>query len=457
MEKPDNGESPLLISNDGIEFSSFDISSKLTHGRATFKLKISQLPSRCDNRLFRLRFSVPKMGNHPSLVAISPPIRCVSRNIATRTSTITWKKLPSGVHLVNASSSPGQGNGFIEFQMNGVSQAVCNPPPKRVKLGAHSPQEFMKVHQIQDHQDDECDSHIWQSSKAHTALEASLEGKQENFGETENRASETENVGARSFFKNKLRTEDIISELTIFRYCLGSLSDRSGFLKEVVPFASDEQLIHFSEQISLYSGCSRHRHQISIAKRLFEEGERAWDLISQNNRRVNWENVVFEIEEQFMKICCCHTRSLTQQDMNFLKRISGCNEYMARENFDKMWCWLYPVAFTISRDGINGLWASTTPKWIEGFITKEEVEYALQSPMSLQGPGTFILRFPTSRSWPHPDAGSLVVTYVNRDYSLRHRVLSVDYSCGKLGAKAKPLEELLLAEPELSRVARIRS
>ncbi|GAB2211284.1 hypothetical protein Droror1_Dr00016577 [Drosera rotundifolia] len=30
-------------------------------------------------------------------------------------------------------------------------------------------------------------------------------------------------------------------------------------------------------------------------------------------------------------------------DITFLRRISGCNEYMVRENFDKMWRWLYLV------------------------------------------------------------------------------------------------------------------
>lgn len=95
-----------------------------------------------------------------------------------------------------------------------------------------------------------------------------------------------------------------------------------------------------------------------------------------------------------------------------------------------MWCWLYPVAFTLSRDWINELWSSTSPKWIEGFITKEEAESSLQGPRGLQEPGTFILRFPTSRSWPHPDAGNLIVTYVGSDYTLHHRLISLDQIYG---------------------------
>lgn len=91
-----------------------------------------------------------------------------------------------------------------------------------------------------------------------------------------------------------------------------------------------------------------------------------------------------------------------------------------------MWCWLFPVAFTLSRDWINAMWSSTSPKWIEGFITKEEAESSLQGPRGVQEPGTFILRFPTSRSWPHPDAGSLIVTYVGSDCTLHHRLLSLE-------------------------------
>jgi hypothetical protein len=72
------------------------------------------------------------------------------------------------------------------------------------------------------------------------------------------------------------------------------------------------------------------------------------------------------------------------------------------------------------------MWSSTSPKWIEGFITKEEAESSLQGPRGVQEPGTFILRFPTSRSWPHPDAGSLIVTYVGSDCTLHHRLLSLE-------------------------------
>lgn len=192
-----------------------------------------------------------------------------------------------------------------------------------------------------------------------------------------------------------------------------------------------------------------------MAKRLVEEGTKAWKLISQNNHQVQWETVVFEIEEQFMKIACCSSRSLTQQDFELLKRIAGCQEYLAQENFEKMWCWLYPVAYTLSKDWINTMWSSTSPKWIEGFITKEEAESSLQASRGFQKPGTFVLRFPTSRSWPHPDAGSLVVTYLGSKCTIHHKLISLDHIFSSEEKNAKPLQEMLLAEPELSQLGRI--
>lgn len=112
------------------------------------------------------------------------------------------------------------------------------------------------------------------------------------------------------------------------------------------------------------------------------------------------------------------------QDLECLRRIAGCRDVVLQEDFERMWSWLFPVAFTLSQSSVNAMWDSMSPLWIEGFITKEEAESTLQG---LQDPGTFLLRFPTSRSWPHPDAGNLVVTYVDSDDTIRHRLLSFDF------------------------------
>ncbi|KAL0353878.1 UNVERIFIED_CONTAM: SH2 domain-containing protein A [Sesamum angustifolium] len=121
-----------------------------------------------------------------------------------------------------------------------------------------------------------------------------------------------------------------------------------------------------------------------------------------------------------------------------------------------MWAWLYPVAFTLSQSAVNSMWNSMSPIWMEGFITKEEAELILTGSGGLQDPGTFVLRFPTSRSWPHPDAGNLVVTYVGSDYTIHHRLLSFDFinSSSTTETPVKLLQDLLLEEPELSRLGR---
>lgn len=110
-----------------------------------------------------------------------------------------------------------------------------------------------------------------------------------------------------------------------------------------------------------------------------------------------------------------------------MREIAGCGNELSKNDFEKMWCWLYPVAWALSKDQLNGMWKCMSPKWIEGLITREDAEDSLRVPSGLQKTGMFILRFPTSRSWPHPDSGSLVVTYVGADYSIHHRLLSLDY------------------------------
>ncbi|XP_057949769.1 SH2 domain-containing protein B-like isoform X3 [Malania oleifera] len=320
------------------------------------------------------------------------------------------------------------------------------------------------------------------------ALGTNLAGRLQNVDAAENSSSDSESTEENLSLKSSSSGQNPISDLVIFKYCLGSSIERTLLLKEIATSASDQELLEFAQQVSLYSGCSHHRLtrgiqwnlsgmmsgiafcdggdtmlskpsncQIVIAKRLIEEGAKFWNLISQNNHCVHWDNVTFEIEEQFMRIACCSTRSLSQQDFELLRKIAGCQEFLARENFDKMWHWLYPVAYTISQGWINTLWSSIVPKWIEGFITKEEAESSLQGPMRLQEPGTFALRFPTSRSWPHPDAGSIIVTYVGSDYALHHRLLSLDFmhSSGEREMNLKPLQDMLLADPELSRLGRI--
>ncbi|KAF1885207.1 hypothetical protein Lal_00029096, partial [Lupinus albus] len=457
VENTTDEEAPLLVSYDGIEFSSCERPSKLLMGRASFKLKISQLSSKCDNRLFILRFCIPKLGSYSFLEAYSRPVRCISRSRNTRLSTLVWKRSTSALNRHSSLQSSAKDDGPLEHQHSG-HEAKVNPLMKRFRLGQDKISVSVKADPNLVRPDEECNSHVFTSNQVENGFTTSLDGRPANFDEADDCPSDSESIGERNSPPNSTASRRYdISDMTIFKYCLAGLAERSLMLKEIAPSASDKEISELAHRVSFYSGCSHHGNQILLAKRLIKDGINLWKLMSPNNQHIPWQNAVYEIEEQFLKIASSRSRSLSNQDLELLRKIAGCQEYLTQECFEKLWCWLYPVAFIISREWINPIWNSTSPKWIEGFITKEEAEASLQGPIGLQEPGTFILRFPTSRSWPHPDAGSLVVTYVGNDYKLHHRLLSMDhvYSSGDKGIDAKPLQDMLLAEPELSRLGRI--
>ncbi|KAL2581390.1 hypothetical protein AAZX31_15G200400 [Glycine max] len=456
VENTADDEAPLLASYDGIEFSSCERPSKLLLGRASFKLKISQLSSKCDNRLFLISFCVPKLGNYPFLEAYSRPIRCISRSRNTRVSTLVWKR-STALHCHSLSQSSAMDDRSLDLQ-HSSHEAQANPLMKRFRLGQDKTSVSVKADPTIEQPDEECNSHVRTANQVENGFPTSLDGRSANFIEAEDSPSDSESIGeGKSPLNSMASRRNPISDMTIFKYCLASLAERSLMLKEIATFASGKEISELANHVSLYSGCSHHGNQILLAKRLIKDGTNLWKVMSPNNHHIPWENAVYEIEEQFMKIASCCSRSLSPQDLNLLRRIAGCQEYLTQENFEKLWCWLYPVAFIISRDWINPIWNSTSPKWIEGFITKEEAESSLQGPTGFQEPGTFILRFPTSRSWPHPDAGNLVVSYVGNDYKLHHRLLSMHhvYGSGDNRVDVKPLQDMLLAEPELSRLGRI--
>ncbi|KAK4493298.1 hypothetical protein RD792_017823, partial [Penstemon davidsonii] len=420
VEYASDAEPPLLVSYDGIEYASHDISSKLISGRASFKLKISQLSSKCDNRLFQIRFDIPELGRYPFLETLSHPIHCVSRNRNSRTAPVTCRKSSNTTNRT--------------YYVNGC-EAKPSPSSKRIKLPNIG-----------------SDSHAWTSNKENTNGMSQYGGGAEN-----NNSSSTSNSSeaTHSDPKSILNVSCQISDSIIFKYCLGCPSERCYLLKEIAISAGEEQIANFADQVSLFSGCFHHRHQIKIAKRLVEDGIQAWTSISDQKNHVLWQNMASSLNEQFATIACC-SRSLTDQDLECLRRIGGCKDIVHQENFERMWCWLYPVALTLSQSSVKSMWDSVSPIWIEGFITKEEAEsaLALKSDVglySVKDPGTFVLRFPTSRSWPHPDAGNLVVTYVGIDYTIHHRLLSTHHSINSV----KPLQDMLFEEPELTRLGRM--
>lgn len=443
IEKPDDAEAPLLVSYDGIEFASRNKPSKLVNGRASFKLKISQLSSKCDNRLFRIKFNNPKMEKrYPFLEAFSHSIRCISRNRNGRPSTLIWKRSTSAMHAVSGAS--WLDGGSEEHINNVVHEAKPTPSSKRIKLGQGNPSvtlksdNYSKQRDQEGHEDDRLNRR-----------NISLEGGQETHERTYNSSSDSDSSEATNSCERVPSNGSPISDLLVFKYCLGTLNEKSLLLKDLASSASEKDIMDFALQVSQYSGCFHHRNQIRISKRMIEDGTKVWNLLSQNNQHVLWNNMILVLQDQFMKISCCRNRILTQQDFEVLRRISGCEEVVTQENFEKLWCWLYPVAFSLSENGLNEMWDS---RWIEGLVTKEEAESSLDGAGNRPvDPGTFVLRFPTSRSWPHPDAGNLVVTYLGTDFSVHHRLLSLHllHSCG-----GKSLKEMLLEERELSRLGR---
>ncbi|KAL4589004.1 hypothetical protein LXL04_001905 [Taraxacum kok-saghyz] len=439
VEKQDDAEAPLLTSNDGVEFASWERPSTLVNGRASFKLKISQLSSKCDNRLFCIKFNIPKMGRYPFFEVFSRSIRCISRNRNTRPSTLIWKRSTSLMHPVNGSSWPDGGS--IEPMHNVVHEAKASPSSKRIKLGLATGNPFVNL---------KVDNSFKHGDEEHHENDNRRNGQQEIHEATYNSSSDTDDSSEAT---NSISTP--VSDLTLFKYCLGTLTDKSLLLKHLSTSTSQHHITDFAARVSHFSGCLHHRNQIGISKKMIEEGTHVWNSILQNYNHVLWDNIIPVLTDQFIKISSCRNRFPTHHDFEVLRRIGGCHDSVTQENFEKLWCWLYPVALALSQNGLNEMWDC---RWIEGFVTKEEAECSLQGPTGgLVDPGTFVLRFPTSRSWPHPDAGNLIVTYVGADFVVHHRLLSIDFFhsyCGneRLG---KSMKDMLLEERELSRLGRI--
>lgn len=98
-----------------------------------------QLSSKCDNRLFRIRFDIPKLGRHPFLEALSLPIRCISRSKTSRTTSLTWRKTSNRNYYINRCDSSNLDDGSMEHIPNIVREAKPSPSSKRIKLGNNVP------------------------------------------------------------------------------------------------------------------------------------------------------------------------------------------------------------------------------------------------------------------------------------------------------------------------------
>ncbi|EFJ25320.1 hypothetical protein SELMODRAFT_442137 [Selaginella moellendorffii] len=106
-DKPFLAEPPLFTTFNGVEFPAQERPTRMVSGRASFKLAISLLSSKCDNRLFCICFTPhfgpdsPSSSASPPLCApcYSKPIRSISRKRTQSTPLLT-------IPIVNAVAPP---------------------------------------------------------------------------------------------------------------------------------------------------------------------------------------------------------------------------------------------------------------------------------------------------------------------------------------------------------------
>lgn len=126
---------------------------------------IFQLSSKCDNRLFHIKFSIPKIGTYPFLETISHSIHCISRNRNTRSSSLMCKRSSSVVHPLSGSQSSGLDDLSSDIQHSNLRELKPSPSLKRIKSGQEKSSATFMVDPTMDQPDEECNSHAWTSNQ----------------------------------------------------------------------------------------------------------------------------------------------------------------------------------------------------------------------------------------------------------------------------------------------------
>lgn len=84
--------------------------------------------------------------------------------------------------------------------------------------------------------------------------------RSDSLEELDDSQTDSESPEARnSALKSTSSSRNPMSDATIFKYCLAGLTEKTLLLKEISSTVSNEELLSFSHQVSLYSGCSHHR------------------------------------------------------------------------------------------------------------------------------------------------------------------------------------------------------
>jgi hypothetical protein len=207
-----------------------------------------QLSSNSDDRLFWIKFGIRNAKDYPFLQAVSNPIRCISVSPEVQPVSVTPKRLTNIDHL-SSTESP-------DLLQNTSSV-------KRIRLGKESVSGSEESYQ-------QCNSHPQTSRQVYSeslfyknfgyisynfyrfcivCCEKFENGNGMRLHEEDNSSIDSENSEMRY----------TISDSTIFKYCLGNLIDKALLLKEITNNSSDDEVLEFANQVSLYSGCSHHR------------------------------------------------------------------------------------------------------------------------------------------------------------------------------------------------------
>ncbi|XP_024528758.1 SH2 domain-containing protein A [Selaginella moellendorffii] len=468
VEKPkDDAEAPLLTTFDGVEFPSTERPIKLVHGRASFKLKISQLSSKCDNRLFRVCFESPNIPKFPFLRVFSRPIRCVSRNRNSRTPSAPWKRSFAAVYPVDGTTLPSaaedrpetlranESNGMAapKFQPSKAPRIGDDKLPSRFPMPADKTPEGSVISKG-------ADGLVGSQRMAPPPAPATCSRPAPaSVYKAMDKKQRPENRKSFPAFMNSSCGEKAFSDYVVFKYCLETIHSRAAFLRALVVSKTEEELHEFAGRVSQYTGCQHNGYQVLIAKKLLREGEDIWRQVSHDGYSAPWPSLMSKVEESFYNISGQSKRRFTSKDIEFIQQNCGTGSATTtREQFDRLWQWLYPVAMTVATPQVRKTWESVTPKWIEGMVSRKEAEELLRGVDGIPKTGNFILRFASSRSWPHPDAGALVASYVTDDLRINHRLLNLDTrTCGDdTDGKQQhhSLSELLVLQPELVRPLR---
>lgn len=141
----------------------FPVLWKLVNGLIGFSyFPFFQLSSKCQNRLFCIRFHLPKMETYPFFETLSPPIRSISRNRNTRVSSTMWRR-SSVLHPISQSS--GLDEDMLEVEQNSLHETKPNSSSKRLRMGQDGISTTFRPDPMLEQPDEECNSHDWTANK----------------------------------------------------------------------------------------------------------------------------------------------------------------------------------------------------------------------------------------------------------------------------------------------------